>query len=169
MYFITIAVIVYASMIVEAVRAARNEQAQLARGGREPEGDVYAIMRVAYPGAFLVMLVEGALRGLPPAPVIAAGAALFVAAKALKWWAIQSLGQAWTFRIIVIPGASLVAEGPYRYVRHPNYVAVIGELVAVALVTGARVAGPVATMFFGALIARRVAVENRALDAILRR
>ena len=169
MYFITIAVIVYASMIVEAVRAARNEQAQLARGGREPEGDVYAIMRVAYPGAFLVMLVEGALRGFPPAPLIAAGAALFVAAKALKWWAIQSLGQAWTFRIIVIPGASLVAEGPYRYLRHPNYVAVIGELVSVALLTNARVAGPVATMFFGALIARRVAVENRALDAILRR
>ena len=169
MYIITIAVIVYASMIVEAVRAARNEQAQLARGGREPEGDVYAIMRVAYPGAFLVMLVEGVLRGLPPAPLIAAGAALFVAAKALKWWAIQSLGQAWTFRIIVIPGASLVAEGPYRYLRHPNYVAVIGELVAVALVTGARVAGPIATMFFGVLIARRVGVENRALDAILRR
>ena len=166
---IAIGVIVYASMIVEAVLAARNEHAQLARGGREPEGDVYAIMRVAYPGAFLVMLVEGALRGFPPAPLIAAGAALFVAAKALKWWAIQSLGQAWTFRIIVIPGASLVAEGPYRYLRHPNYVAVIGELVAVALVTGARVAGPVATMFFGALIARRVAVENRALDAILRR
>jgi len=166
---IAIGVIVYASMIVEAVLAARNEHAQLARGGREPEGDVYAIMRVAYPGAFLVMLVEGALRGFPPAPLIAAGAALFVAAKALKWWAIQSLGQAWTFRIIVIPGASLVAEGPYRYLRHPNYVAVIGELVAVALVTGARVAGPIATMFFGALIARRVAVENRALDAILRR
>ena len=169
MYVVVIGVIVYVSMIVEAVRAARNEQAQLARGGREPEGDVYAIMRVAYPGAFLVMLVEGVLRGLPPAPLIAAGAALFVAAKALKWWAIQSLGQAWTFRIIVIPGASLVAEGPYRYLRHPNYVAVIGELVAVALVTGARVAGPIATMFFGALIARRVGVENRALDAILRR
>src|SRR5262245_38130071 len=156
-------------MIVEAVRAARSEQAQIARGGREPEGDVYAIMRVAYPGVFLVMLIEGALRGLPPVPLIAAGAALFAAAKALKWWAIQSLGQAWTFRIIVIPGASLVADGPYRYLRHPNYVAVIGELIALALVTGARVSGPIATIGFGALIARRVGVENRALDAILRR
>jgi len=169
MYSIAIGIIVYVCMIVEAVRAARNEQAQLACGGREPDGDVYAIMRVAYPGAFLVMLIEGALRGLPSAPLIAAGAALFVAAKALKWWAIRSLGQAWTFRIIVIPGASLVSEGPYRYLRHPNYVAVIGELIAVALVTGARVAGPIATMCFGALIAWRVAVENRALDAILRR
>ena len=169
MYLVTIGVIVYVSMIVEALRARRNEQAQLARGGREAEGDVYAIMRVAYPGVFLAMLAEGVLRGVPTPNLIAAGAVLFAASKALKGWAILSLAQAWTFRIIVIPGASLVAEGPYRYLRHPNYVAVIGELVAVALVTGARVAGPIATMCFGALIAWRVAVENRALDAILRR
>ena len=169
MYITTIAAIVYVSMIVEAVRAARNEQAQLARGGREPAGDVYATMRIAYPMVFLLMLVEGALRGIPPVGVTAAGATLFVAAKALKWWAIQSLGPAWTFRVIVVPGAALVAGGPYRYLRHPNYVAVIGELVSVALLTGARIAGPIATIFFGALIALRVSVENRALDAILRR
>ena len=169
MYLITIGAVVYASMIVEAVRARRNEQAQLARGGREPGGDVYAIMRVAYPVVFLLMIVEGAFRNLPPATVMTVGAVLFVAAKALKWWAIQSLGQAWTFRVIVMPGTPLVAEGPYRYLRHPNYVAVIGELVSVALLTNARVAGPVATIVFGALIVRRVSVENRALDAILRR
>jgi len=169
MYLITIGAVVYASMIVEAVRARRNEQAQLARGGREPGGDVYAIMRVAYPVVFLLMIVEGAFRNLPPATVMTVGAVLLVAAKALKWWAIQSLGQAWTFRVIVMPGTPLVEEGPYRYLRHPNYVAVIGELVSVALLTNARVAGPVATIVFGALIVRRVSVENRALDAILRR
>ena len=169
MYLISIGAVVYASMIVEAVRARRNERTQLARGGREPDGDVYALMRVAYPAVFLVMIIEGALRDFPSATVMAVGAALFIAAKALKWWAIQSLGQAWTFRIIVMPGTPLVAEGPYRYLRHPNYVAVIGELVSVALLTNARVAGPVATIVFGALIVRRVSVENRALDAILRR
>jgi len=168
-YVIAIAAFVFVSMNVEAARAARNERAQLARGGREPDGDVYAIMRVTYPMAFLLMLAEGARRGIPPVAVIAAGAALLAAAKALKWWAIASLGQAWTFRVIVVPGAALVAGGPYRYLRHPNYVAVIGELVAIALLTGARIAGPIATIAFGALIARRVRVENRALDAILRR
>lgn len=168
MYLVTIGVIVYASMIVEAVRARRNEQAQIARGGHEPGGDVYKIMRVAYPLAFLVMFVEGAFRPQPPVTLIV-GAVMFVAAKALKWWAIQSLGQAWTFRVIVMPGTALVADGPYRYLKHPNYVAVIGELVSVALLAGARIAGPIATVFFGALIARRVSVENRALDAILRR
>ena len=169
MYVVTIGAIVFSFLLVEARRAARHERGRFARGGVEPAGDVYAVMRVAYPGALLAMLAEGILRQ-PPAPlVLASGAALFAAAKALKWWAILSLGSAWTFRVIVIPGQALVQSGPYRYLRHPNYVAVAGELMALALLTGARITGPIATVSFGALMLRRVAVENRALDAILRR
>lgn len=167
-YVFTLGAIIYASMIVEAALARRNEQAQRARGGREPDGDVYATMRIAYPAVFLAMLAEGALRGLPSSNVIPGGAVGFAVAKLLKWWAITTLGPRWTFRIIVIPGEGLVVGGPYRYLRHPNYVAVIGEIVSVALLTGAWISGPVATVFFGALVARRVRVENRALDAILR-
>src|SRR5690242_5757285 len=99
-------------MLVEARRAARNERAQRARGGVEPADDVYAVMQIAYPGAFAVMLAEGALRGDPPATAFAVGLTLFALAKALKWWAIVSLGPFWTFRVIVIPGAKLVASGP---------------------------------------------------------
>jgi methyltransferase len=89
----------------------------------------------------------------------------FVAAKLLKWWAIASLGGAWTFRVIVLPHRQLIATGPYRWLRHPNYVAVAGELVAVALMSGARIAGPVGTLVFGLLIVKRIAVEERALAA----
>jgi len=156
-------------MLFEALRAARNERAQRARGGLEPPGDVYRIMQVAYPAAFLAMIVEGAIRGTPPAAVFVAGAVLFAVAKALKWWAIHTLGPCWTFRVIVVPGAVLVASGPYRRMRHPNYLAVVGELIAVALMSGARVAGLLATAVFGLLMLRRIAVENRALGAILRR
>lgn len=166
---VVVALVVFGFLVVEARRAARHERGQRLRGGIEAPGDVYAVMRVAYPGAFLAMLAEGFVRH-PPAPlVLAAGAALFTLAKALKWWAILSLGSAWTFRVIVVPGAALVESGPYRYLRHPNYVAVVGELVAVALLTGARVTGPILTAAFTALMLRRVVVENRALDAILRR
>ena len=161
--------VVFGFLLIEARRAARNERVQLARGGIEPAADVYAVMRLAYPGAFLAMLAEGILRE-PQAPlVLASGAALFAVAKALKWWAIVSLGSAWTFRVIVIPGAKLVESGPYRHLRHPNYLAVAAELLAIALVTGARVSGPIAIVVFSALMLRRIAVENRALDAILRR
>ena len=169
MYVVALAVIVFAFLLLEARRAARHERGLFARGAIEPVGDVYAVMRIAYPGAFLTMLAEGFLRQVPAPLLLASGTVLFALAKALKWWAILSLGSAWTFRVLVVPGAPLVQSGPYRYLRHPNYVAVAGELVAVALLTGARVTGPIATTAFAALMLRRIAVENRALDAILRR
>lgn len=155
--------LVFGAMLVEARRASTNERAQLARGGVEPAGDVYNIMRFAYPGAFVAMFVEGAIRGPAPVAAMAAGAAIFLAAKALKWWAIVSLGQFWTFRVIVVPGARLVAAGPYRWLRHPNYVAVMGELAGVALMTAAAVSGLAGIVTFGALIIRRISTEERAL------
>jgi methyltransferase len=160
---ILIGAVVFAIMLTEARRAARNERMQRARGGLEPGDDVYRAMRLAYPAAFLVMIAEGAARGGPPRLMLTAGVILFVTSKALKWWAIVALGGAWTFRVIVVPGAPLTASGPYRILRHPNYLAVVGELLGVALMTGAAIAGPVATAGFCLLIAKRIAVEEREL------
>ena len=157
---------IFAWMLVEAARAARNERGQRARGGIEPAGDVYALMRVAYPAAFLAMLLEGAARGPAEGEWLLAGAAIFAAAKAIKWWAILTLDRAWTFRVIVVPGATLVAAGPYRYLRHPNYVGVIGELAGTALMTRAFITGPAALVLFGVLLYRRIVVEERALKSL---
>ena len=155
--------LVFIPMLIEARLAAVNEHAQFARGGVEPPGDVYAIMRIAYPGVFLAMIAEGAW--WPGHEHVLAGVTVFVAAKILKAWAIASLGEAWTFRVIVRPGVQLVASGPYRWLRHPNYVAVAGELVGAALMSGARIAGPLGTILFGLLMLRRLSVEERALRA----
>jgi methyltransferase len=155
--------VVFVPMLIEARLAAVNERAQLARGGVEPADDVYQTMRVVYPAAFLAMIAEGAWR--PGHEHVVAGVALFAAAKILKWFAILSLGSAWTFRVIVRPGVPLVASGPYRWLRHPNYVAVVGELVGLALMSGARVAGLLGTVVFGVLMLRRIRVEERALSA----
>jgi methyltransferase len=164
--FPAIAVVVFASMLIEAARSARNERAQRARGGVEPPGDVYAVMQVAYPAAFAAMIAEGAVRGAAPLPMIAVGATVFALAKVLKWWAIRALGPRWTFRVIVVPGDTRVVSGPYRYVRHPNYVGVAGELAGVAAMTGAIIAGPLALAGFGGLLIRRIVVEERALKAL---
>ncbi len=86
-----------------------------------------------------------------------------VVAKALKWWAMTSLGVRWTFRVLIVPGAPLVTHGPYAILRHPNYLAVVGELLAMSLMTGARVSGPLTIVFFGWLMWRRIQVEDRAL------
>ena len=162
--------VVAAFMLFEARRASVNERAQRARGGLEPPGDVFALMQLAYPAIFVAMIAEGAWRGRAASGALfAAGLTIFTLAKLLKWWAIRSLGPYWTFRVIVVPGSRSVESGPYRILRHPNYVAVVGEIVGVAMMMRARVAGPLALFVFGTLLLRRIAVENRARDAILRR
>jgi len=155
--------LIFVPMLVEARRAAANERAQLARGGVEPPGDVYAAMRVAYPTLFLAMILEGVLRGGPSRPWFAAGLVCFAAAKALKWWAILTLGRFWTFRVIVVPGTTLVARGPYRLMKHPNYFGVAGELAGVGLMTGALISAPISVAAFGWLIVMRIKVEEAAL------
>jgi methyltransferase len=158
-------IVVFGLLLVELRRATRNERAQRRRGGIEASGDVYEAMRLAYPAAFLTMFAEGALRGRPGTGALIAGATLFGCAKVLKWWAIATLGPFWTFRVIVLPGVPLVVSGPYRWMRHPNYVGVIGELIGTALITGAVISGPVVTAIFLALLSKRVAVESRTLNA----
>lgn len=150
-------------MAGEAALAAHNERVLRARGAVEPPGDVYAVMRWAYPASFVLMAGEGVVSGPASAAALGAGLTLLGLAKALKLWAIASLGPRWTFRVLVLPGAPLVTGGPYRLLRHPNYVAVAGELIAAALMLGAVVTGTAATLGFGTLMLMRARVEDRAL------
>lgn len=150
-------------MAGEAVLSRINEAALRRQGAVEPSGDVYRAMQWAYPAAFLAMAVEGAWRGPAPSVVLLAGLAIFGLAKALKLWAIASLGELWSFRVLIVPGRTLVTRGPYRVMRHPNYLAVVGEIVGVALTVWAPVTGIVAGIGFGWLLRRRMAIEDRAL------
>lgn len=150
-------------MAGEAALSAHNERVLRQRGAVEPDGDVIGTMRWAYPLCFAAMAVEGALTGPPRLELLAAGLAVFGFAKALKIWAIGTLGVRWTFRVLVLPAAPLVAAGPYAYLRHPNYLAVVGELIGMALLVGAPISGAGAVLAFGALLRRRIAVEDRAL------
>jgi methyltransferase len=150
-------------MLVELRRSQANERALRRAGAVEPRHEVYDHMRWAYPGAFIAMALEGTWRGVEPGGLMAAGAAVFLAAKLLKGWAIVSLGRRWTYRLLVLPGVPLVTHGPYRFMRHPNYVGVIGELVGMAVMMGALVTGPLGIIGFGTLLRRRIQVEERAL------
>jgi methyltransferase len=147
----------------EAALSAHNATVLRSRGAVEPPEDVIDLMRWAYPLGFVLMGIEGALSGPAPPVVLATGLVVFGLAKALKAWAIASLGPRWTFRVLVPPGEPMVTRGPYRMLRHPNYVAVCGELIGVALTVWAPVMGAASLMGFGWLLRRRIAVENRAL------
>lgn len=153
-------------MAGEAVLSSFNEKQLRARGAIEPGGDVIDVMRWAYPGAFILMGIEGALTGPAPRDVLMLGLALFGLAKALKIWAISSLGSRWSYRVLVIPGEPLVTSGPYRFISHPNYLAVVGEIVSVAAIVWAPATGILAAIGFGALMIARIRIEDRALGRL---
>jgi methyltransferase len=158
-------------LLAETRLSAANERRLQASGARRPDGDVYRALAVLYPASFLAMGLEGMWRAAhaPATPVaghpswLAAGIVLFAASKALKYWAVRALGERWSFRVYVQPGAPLVTTGPYRYVAHPNYIAVMGELAGAAMMGGAVIAGPIAIVAFAIVLRARVRFENRVL------
>lgn len=147
----------------EAILSSFNERQLRARGAIEPANDVINLMRLVYPGAFIAMAIEGALTGPAPSNVLMGGLALFGLAKALKVWAISSLGPRWSYRVLVVPGDPLVTTGPYQFLSHPNYLAVVGEIVSVAMIVWAPITGILSAMGFGWLMILRMKVEDRAL------
>jgi methyltransferase len=150
-------------MLGELWLSRSNERWMLARGAVIVTDPAYRLMPLAYPGAFVAMAIEGAIVNRPVDAIALAGVLVLIAAKALKFWAIASLGKRWTYRVLVMPGAPLVTGGPYRVFRHPNYVGVVGELVAMALIAGARVTGPLGVLVFGWLLMVRIRTEEQAL------
>ena len=163
MNLVLLATIVLVPMIAEARRSRRHERILRALGAIEPSDDVYRVMQVAYPAAFIAMFLEGWERRHVVDVHVAEGFALFVGAKLLKYWAILSLGVRWTFRVLVPPGSTRVLVGPYRVLRHPNYIAVLAEISGAALIAHSPVTGAIAVIGFGALILLRIRVEERAL------
>jgi methyltransferase len=156
-------VIVLPWLLLETWRSRRHERALRAAGAIEPADDVYAWMRIGYPGMFAAMTAEGLLGAPACSTLVAIGICVFLAAKLLKWWAILSLGRFWSFHVLVVPGAPLVTGGPYRVMRHPNYVALMGEIAGVALMMRAPFTGTAAAIVFGALLVARIRVEDRML------
>lgn len=163
MITVLLATMVVVPMLGEWWVSRSNERELRAQGAVEPSGDVYALMQVFYPASFVAIILECALRDPSRDVLVAAGFTVFAGAKILKYWAIGTLGVRWTFRVLVPPASALVTGGPYRLVRHPNYVAVIGELIGAALIGHAALAGPLAVVVFGVLILLRIRVEERAL------
>jgi methyltransferase len=155
--------IAFGPMLFEAQLAAHHDRGLRAAGAVEPPDDVFRWMQVIYPSAFIAMIAESYVRPHGADAVALSGMTVFALGKAVKYWAIAALGPRWTFRVLVPPGSSLVTTGPYRFLRHPNYVGVIAELAGFALAAHAIYAGAAAVLLFAWLLARRIRVEERAL------
>jgi methyltransferase len=153
--------------LIELRIAERHRRSLLARGGIEAGAGHYPWM-VALHAAFLFSCpLEVWLLDRPFLPALAAAMlALLVGAAALRWWVISTLGERWTTRILILPGAPPVTGGPYRVLRHPNYLAVMAEIAALPLVHTAWITALAFSVLNIWLLRVRIRAEEAALAGV---
>ncbi|WP_030182631.1 isoprenylcysteine carboxyl methyltransferase family protein [Streptomyces violaceorubidus] len=150
--------------LAELFVARRNAAWTLARSGVEHGRGHYPVMVALHAGLLVCCLLEPLLFDRPFVPALGwPMLALALLAQALRWWCIATLGPYWNTRVIVVPGARLVGAGPYRFLRHPNYVAVVVEVAALPLVHSAWLTAAVFSVADALLLAVRLRCENTAL------
>lgn len=163
-WFTMLVVAVGVERVVELVVARRNLAWALRHGGVEVGFGHYPAMVALHVLLLVGCLVEVWVGDPPFVPWLGwSMLALVVAAQALRWWCIGTLGKQWNTRVVVVPGLPLKNGGPYRYLRHPNYVAVVVEGFALPMVHTAWVTALVFTVSNAILLSVRVSAENRAL------
>lgn len=151
----------------ELIVARRNAAWSLARGGREYGASHYPAMVILHTALFAGCIAEPLLRSAQPSMAwVLAMAGVLACTQALRWWCIRSLGKQWNTRVIIVEGLKPVAAGPYKWLRHPNYVAVAIEGLALPLAGGAWLTAAVFTLCNAALMMVRLRTENRALATL---
>ena len=159
--------LVAAERVAELVVSQRNLATSKARGGSEFGAGHYPAMVVLHTALLASCLIEVLALHRPFIPVLGwSMLAVALAAQGLRWWCITTLGWQWNTRVIVVPGAARVTGGPYRYLSHPNYVAVALEGVALPLVHSAWITALAFTVLNVALMMARIKVENAALASL---
>jgi methyltransferase len=167
--FTVLVALVALERLAELVVSTRNAAWSRARGGRESGQGHYPVMVALHTGLLVAMLVEAwARRPEVPAGLAWTMLALVVASQALRWWCIATLGHRWNTRVIVVPDLPPVTGGPYRLLRHPNYVAVVVEGLALPLVHAAWITALVFTVANAALLTVRIRTEDAALATLPR-
>ena len=165
--FTVLVAVVGLERVAELVVSTRNAAWSRERGGVESGLGHFPFMVVLHMALLVGALAEAWVRR-PDVPSLLAWSmlGLVVASQALRWWCIATLGRRWNTRVIVVPGLPPVAAGPYRLLRHPNYVAVVVEGIALPLVHAAWITAVVFTVLNAALLAVRIRTEDAALATL---
>jgi methyltransferase len=146
--------------IAELWWAKQNEARLVAAGGVEFGGSHLPLMQLLHAAWLLGLWAVAYDR--PVQPVFLG---LFVLLQIGRFWVLATLGRRWTIRVIAVPGETLVAGGPYRFFRHPNYAIVIGEIAVVPLALGLPLYAVVFSVLNALVLAIRIPQENAALAA----
>lgn len=145
----------------ELVVARHNMRRLIRRGGVDIGASHYPRIVAVHAGWLAALWAFGRDQ-----PVNGLGLAAFVVLQGLRLWILTTLGSRWTTRIIVLPGEPLIASGPYRYLSHPNYVVVVGEIALLPLALHLPVLALIFSVLNAAVLAVRVRVEARALGEL---
>ncbi|MBA3021258.1 isoprenylcysteine carboxyl methyltransferase family protein [Propionicimonas sp.] len=152
--------------LVELVISRRNLAWARTQGGFESGFGHYPFMVVLHTGLLVACVLEATQQPFIPA-LGWSMLVVVVLAQALRWWCIGTLGPRWNTHIVVIPGLPLISSGPYRWLRHPNYVAVVAEGIALPLVHSAWMTAIVFTVLNAGLLRVRISAENAAMAQAL--
>ncbi|WP_342505773.1 isoprenylcysteine carboxylmethyltransferase family protein [Sporosarcina sp. FSL K6-2383] len=163
MMFSTIISIVILQRLIELLIARRNEKWMLAQGAFEVGTAHYPMMVTMHIAFFVSFLLEVMIfeRVLSPIWIVLLG--IFLLAQTARIWCLLSLGKFWNTKIIVLPGADVVRRGPYRWVRHPNYMIVTIELLILPLLFGAYFTAVLFTLLNVWMLSVRIPAEEKAL------
>lgn len=145
--------------LLELLIARTNTARLLSQGAREHGASHYPALVAVHAAWLITLWLLATGRGVDPFWL-----ALFAMLLIARFWVIATLGPRWTTRIIVLPDAPLVREGPYRFLNHPNYWVVIGEIAVLPLVFGLPWVALIFTLLNAAVLAIRIREENRALS-----
>ncbi len=148
--------------LVELGIARRNHRALVARGAIEFGRRHYPALVALHAGWLLALL--GTID--PQTPVSIPLLAVFVLLECGRVWVVVTLGSRWTTRVMVVPGAKRIRAGPYRFLNHPNYLIVCGEIAVVPLMFGAWTLAVIASVLNLLALRTRIRVENKALAEV---
>lgn len=163
---ILLAVAITCQRLAELLIARSNRKWSLAAGAKEFGAGHYPLFFILHIGWFAGWITESCLRGALSEKWYI-WFSMFIVAQGLRYWCMVSLGRQWNTRILVIPGQLAVSRGPYRFLAHPNYLAVAIELISVPLMFGAQISALVATILNAVLILGiRLPAEKDALKLL---
>jgi methyltransferase len=154
-----VATLVALERLAEMWHAQRNTRALLAAGGVEAGRSHYPLVVALHASWLLAIVLVVPSEAAASAPLLL----VFAILQGLRLWVLLSLGRYWTTRVITVPGAPLVRRGPYRFLRHPNYLVVAAEIAVLPLAFGAWTVALVFSALNAALLAWRISVEDRTL------
>jgi methyltransferase len=145
---------------LEELYSARNTARLIAAGGREAGRDYYPVVAITHLGwiAAIFLLIS------PAAPIVWPLLVLYLLLQVVRYWIIASLGRYWTHRIITLPAAPVVRDGPYHFIRHPNYAVTIAETFLLPLVFADASVAVIFGCVWSAVLYYKILLEDAALS-----